>query len=114
MVCGGLPSSQRNRFGAANHTWPVTVKGCVSDFNVRVCTKSADHVWMLVCALSHAESRTSSLAACPRAGAQNQPHSAKSMQKQIQGTAFLERNFVLKIRTGINDLAVERVTLSAR
>src|SRR5437016_6532527 len=54
MVCGGAPSSQRKRFGAANQTWPVAVSGCVNDFSVRVWMTSADQVWMLVCELSHA------------------------------------------------------------
>src|SRR6185312_11878333 len=55
MVCGGLPSSQRNRFGAANQTCPCAVSGFASDFNVRVCTTSADQVWMLACAAIQVE-----------------------------------------------------------
>src|ERR1043165_7782449 len=53
IVCGGFPSSQRKLFGFANQTCPDEVSGCVSDLNVRVCVKSADHVWMFVCAANH-------------------------------------------------------------
>src|SRR6266536_6549245 len=54
MVWGGLPSSQRKRFGAANQTRPVAVSGCAKDFKARVWMTSADQVWMLVCELSQA------------------------------------------------------------
>src|SRR3954447_11150600 len=52
MVWAGLPSSQRNRVGAANQTCPVAVNGWASDFSARVCVKSADQVWILVWASS--------------------------------------------------------------
>jgi hypothetical protein len=33
----------------------LAVSGCVRDFNVRVCTTSADQVWMFACAAIHVE-----------------------------------------------------------
>ena len=45
MLSAGRPSSQRKQFGAENDTCPVDVSGAVSDCNVRVSVRSADHVW---------------------------------------------------------------------
>src|SRR5690349_9708425 len=49
MVLAGRPNSQRNLFGTAKEMWPVMTSGCVSVFRERVCVKSADQVWKLVC-----------------------------------------------------------------
>src|SRR5262245_53992381 len=78
MVCAGLPSSQRNRFGAANQTRPVAVRGCASDFKARVWITSADQVWRLVWELSQAP--RSELA--PRAGG-CQPRTLRTAQRKL-------------------------------
>src|SRR5262245_33987899 len=68
MVGDGDVSSQRNRLGAENQTWPRAVSGCDSAFRDRVCTKSADQVCKFVCAEN--QDCRSAEAAVARAGSQ--------------------------------------------
>src|SRR6266568_4254007 len=63
MVFGGVPISQRKRFGAANQTRPRATSGWVSVLRLRVWVTSADQDWTFVCALNQAVSRASAAAA---------------------------------------------------
>src|SRR6266571_3932976 len=76
MVFGGVPISQRKRFGAANQTRPRAMSGWVSVLRLRVWVTSADQDWTFVCALNQALSSASAGAALD--GAKNRPDVAKA------------------------------------
>src|SRR4051812_5477136 len=82
MVCAGRPSSQRNRFGFANHTLPGVVSGWTSDLRVLVWTKSADHVWTFSCAASHAET-VEFVSAARRSAAASRPGSVRQSSVRV-------------------------------
>src|SRR5687768_16885745 len=96
MVCAGLPSSQRKRFGAANQTCPVETSGCVNDFNERVCVKSADHVWMFVWFSNHFET--------------NSPASSARAESELKKTAKLAsiKNFFIFLWTHLLPAKLEQ------
>src|ERR1035437_1081688 len=62
MVCGGWPSSQRKRL-VATQTLPVEINGWARTLSERVCVKSADQLWRLVCTANHWPKSPSSLGA---------------------------------------------------
>src|SRR6266568_2029687 len=99
MVCGGSPSSQRKRFGAANQTRPVAVSGCARDFKARVWMTSADQVWIWVCELSQAP-RTE---LAPQAGG-CQPRTQRNTHRKLNAECRMpnaERNPKLECRKAL-------------